>query len=337
MLLTLREAAGTRKDRAVKHLRWLVFLLIVLLLPGAGWTAQCGKPRSGQGDDNTIKVDVDLVVLHATVTKRDGTRVLGLEKKDFQVYEDGVLQELTLFSREDIPVVVGLVVDNSGSMRPKRREVIVAAAAFARSSKPHDQMFVVNFNEHVTFGLPENTPFTSSVARLEVALSRVAAQGMTALYDAVAAALEHLKKSDRDKKVLIVISDGRDNSSSHSLAQVVTMAEQSDAIIYTIGLFDDGDPDRNPGVLRQFAKATGGEAFLPRFTKDVVSLCEQIADDVRKQYTLAYAPTNRTKDRTYRAIEVKAAAARNRLVVRTRAGYYAPSTDEPGPASGNVP
>jgi Ca-activated chloride channel family protein len=229
------------------------------------------------------------------------------------------------------------VVDNSGSMRPKRPEVISAALAFAGSSNAEDQMFVVSFNENVSFGLPDDTPFTDNEAQLEAALSKIAADGRTALYDAVAAALEHLKKGNRDKKVLIVVSDGGDNASQYNLAQVMTMAGQPDAIIYTIGLFDENDPDQNPHVLKQLAKATGGEAFLPESLKDVVPICERIARDIRNQYTIVYVPANSKQDGTYRLIQVKAGAQdREHLLVRTRAGYYAPLTPQPLPVAGAI-
>jgi VWFA-related protein len=190
-------------------------------------------------------------------------------------------------------------------------------------------MFVVNFNENVSFGLPDNTPFTDQVAQLQFALSRIASNGMTALYDAVAAALEHLKKGNRDKKVLIVISDGGDNASKHNLAQIMAMAGHPDAIIYTIGLFVAEDPDRNTHALKQLAKDTGGEAFLPETVSEVLPICERIARDIRNQYTIAYAPTNRKQDGTYRVIHVKAGApGRGRVFVRTRAGYNAPLKPE---------
>jgi Ca-activated chloride channel homolog len=263
--------------------------------------------------------------LHATVQNHKGIPVSGLGKEAFQVYEDGVLQEIESFSHEDIPVTVGLVIDNSGSMRPKRTEVITAALAFARASNTKDQIFVVNFNEHVSFGLPANTPFTGKMAQLEFALSKVVADGMTALYDAVAAALEHLKKGDRDKQSLIVISDGTDNASRHNLARIMLLARQSEAIIYTIGIYDRDDPDRNPGSLKQLAKATGGEAFLPGSVKNIVQICERIARDIRNQYTITYVPKDIKYDGKYRVIQVKAGApGRGRLMVRARAGYYAP-------------
>ncbi len=327
------ESFGRFMKRFIK--RCLVTLLLLIALPGAAQPPEHEPSQPRQDDEGTIRVNVDLVVLHATVQKhRRRTLVSGLGKEDFQVYEDGVLQEIHSFSHEDIPVTVGLVIDNSGSMIPKRGEVIAAALAFARSSNPYDQIFLVNFNENVSFGLPENTPFTDNVAQLEVVLSRTAADGMTALYDAVAAGLEHLKKGKQDKKVLIVISDGADNASKLSLAEIMTMAEQSDTIIYTMGLFEEGDPDRNPGVLKRLAGATGGEAYLPWSVKDVVPICERIARDIRNQYTLAYIPTNRKQDGTYRAIEVKAGApGRGGLLVRTRAGYYALLKPQPLPAT----
>jgi len=300
----------------------VLFLIILLRVARAN---EPSASQSVQDDGYTIRVRVGQVVLHTTVQNSRGTPVSGLAKDDFQIYEDGLLQEIKFFSHDDIPVEVGLIVDNSGSMRPKRAEVITAALAFARSSNPQDQMFVVNFNENVSFGLPESVPFTDQVAQLESALSRISAKGETALYDAVAAGFEHLKKGNRDKKVLIVISDGADNASKHNKAQILVMAGRSDAIIYTIGLFDEGDPDQRFDVLKQLAKAAGGEAFLPQSATDVIPICKRIAHDIRSQYTLAYVPSNRKQDGTYRVVQVKASApGRGRVSVRTRAGYYAP-------------
>src|SRR5580698_2554440 len=196
----------------------LTVLLSALLLPAPFSSSQAQEPSPSPNrpaDEYTLKVNVDVVVLRATAQDRKNTPVSGLNKDDFQVYEDGVLQPIKYFSHEDVPVTVGLVVDNSGSMKPKRQNVIAASLAFARSSNPQDQMFVVNFNEKVSFGLPVNIAFTDQVSQLQVALSRIAPDGETALYDAVAIALEHLKKGNRDRKVLIVVSDGGDNVSKH--------------------------------------------------------------------------------------------------------------------------
>ncbi len=304
--------------------RCLIALLALLALPGLVRSQASSSLPKGQAEEYVIGVKVNEVVLHATAQDRKGFLLAGLATENFQVYEDGVLQPIKYFSHDDIPVTVGLVVDNSGSMKPKRADVIAAAVAFARSSNPEDQMFVVNFNEKVSFGLPDKMPFTDKAVELQVALSGIEADGETALYDAIAVALAHLKKGNRDKKVLIVISDGGDNASQHSLSQIRALAGHPDAIIYTIGIFDDEDDDRNPRALKQLAKDTGGEAFLPKSLKEVGPICEQIARDIRNQYTIAYVPTNRKRDGTYRTIQVKASApGHGRLLVRTRTGYYA--------------
>jgi VWFA-related protein len=321
--LVHREGLRTGKHGAIAN-RCLVSLFLLIVPPGIARSQECGPLPPRQKAPYTIRVNVGLVVLHATVRNRRGILVSGLGEENFQVYEDGVLQQIDSFRHEDIPVTVGLIVDNSGSMRPKRVEVVAAALAFARSSNPEDQMFVVDFNENVAFGLPDGTPFTDDAAQLQLALSRTQPDGMTALYDAVAAGIEHLKAGDRGKKVLIVISDGADNASKHDLAEIMAMAVQSDAILYTIGLFLPEDPDHNPRVLKQLAKATGGEAFLPRSVKDVIPICERIAHDIRNQYTIAYVPTNGKQDGAYRTVAVKARRpGGGRLFVQTRSGYYA--------------
>jgi Ca-activated chloride channel family protein len=279
-------------------------------------------------------VNVDLVVLHATVYNRQGGFASSLREQDFQVFEDGVPQSVRLFRHEDIPVTVGLVVDHSGTMRPKLAEVAAAARTFVQFSNREDQMFVVNFNENVTLGLPDAIRFTDSSAELERAIANAPASGMTALYAAIAKALEQLQAGSRDKKVLIVISDGGDNASAKSLAQVMSMADQSSAVIYTIGLFDTDNPDRNPGVLNRLARATGGEAFFPGELGAVVAICERIARDIRNQYTIGYVSTNTSRNGAYRAIRVVArATGKSALSVRARAGYVA-GGEPPGPGQG---
>lgn len=300
---------------SVQCLTWCVGTILL-----AGFALPSAPPPS----QDVIKIQQELVVLHATVENRKGTLMDGLSKEDFQIYEDGKLQSIESLSHEDVPVTVGLVIDNSGSMRTRRLEVITAALAFARSSNPKDQMFVVHFNEQVLFGLPPQLTFTDQEKQLEMALSKIAAKGMTALYDAVAAALRHLKKGPQGKQILTVISDGADNASKQSLVDIIAQARQAEAIIYTIGLFETDDRDKNPGALKQLAKVTGGEAFLPKSAQAVLPICEQIAREIRNQYTLTYMPTNTKHDGSYRVIEVKAAqAGRERLKVRTRAGYFA--------------
>ena len=317
-----------------------VSFALLLFFPFVTWYAannQGSAPPSSDKEQSSaaISVNVDLVVLHATVRDKRGRFVPALEKQDFQVYENDQLQPIELFQHEDVPVAVGLVVDNSGSMRPKRSDVAAAASAFVRSSNAEDEMFVVNFNEDVTFGLPDTELFSAKPSELEGALLGVPARGQTALYDAIETALTHIQKSSRDKKVLIVMSDGGDNASRHTLKQVLQEAERSDAIIYAIGLFDEDDRDRNPRVLKQISRATGGEAFFPEKTNAVVKICEGIAADLRSQYTIAYSPTNRTPNGGYRTIKVTASGPHGaKLLVRTRAGYIA-SLDRKSPPAGS--
>jgi VWFA-related protein len=320
-----------------KHLLlFLLALVAAISLSGAVASQDANSMQKNSGGDYTLKVSANLVILSATVLDHHNALVSGLDKDNFQVFEDHVPQPIKHFSHEDIPVAVGLVIDNSGSMGPKRADVIDAALLFASSSNPRDQMFVVNFNEHVSYGLPADIPFTDRQDQLRRALVAIHTIGETALYDAIATALDHLKKGRCDKKVLIVISDGGDNASKLSLAQVVEMAKASDAIIYTIGIFDERDGDQNPGVLNRFAKETGGEAFLPESSNEIASICEKIARDIRNQYTLAYAPSILKQDGEYRVIDVKVSArGHGRLSVRTRTGYFVPPTSLT-PASGKV-
>jgi VWFA-related protein len=294
--------------------------------------------HSESGDAYTVHVDVNMVILSATVLDRHNVPVSGLSKDDFTVYEDGVPQQIKDFGHDDIPVTAGILVDNSGSMGPKRNDVIAAAMAFARASNPQDQMFVVKFNDHVSFGLPANMPFTDRKEQLQQALFGITAIGQTSLYDGIAAGLDHLKQGSRDKKVLILISDGGDNVSKHTLAQVLGMARQSTAIVYAIGIFDEQDGDQNPGVLRRFARETGGEAFFPESSKDITSICEEIARDIRSQYTLTYVPAKASQDGRYRTIEVKAGApGSGRLSVRTRTGYSPPEKISDSGSNGDRP
>jgi len=306
-------------------------VLLLFLIPCVARSQQTLQAAPANHAGFAIRSSVSLVVLGATVRDGKGSPVAGLVKDDFEVLEDKVPQQIESFSHEDVPVTVGLVVDNSGSMRPKRTDVIDAALAFVSSSNPEDQLFVVNFNEHVSMGLPGNVQFTGNQRELQAALARNKADGMTALYDALAAALVQLKKGKWEKKVLIVISDGGDNASAHRLHQIREMVNQSSAILYTLGIFDEDDDDRNPRVLKQLAKISGGESFFPTSLQEMLPACEQIARDIREQYTISYAPANRKPDGKYRTIELKArkSPGGGRLRVSTRPGYDAPASPTP--------
>lgn len=278
--------------------------------------------------DYKFSSDVSLVVLGVSVHERDGGFATGLRQNDFQVYENGRPQQMKLFLAEDVPVDAGLVIDGSGSMRPKRPETIEAALSFIQYSNPKDEMFVINFNEKVYVGLPPSELFTENASEMRSALVRSPDSGRTALYDAIVAGLDRLRQGSRDKKVLIVFSDGGDNASRHSLPDVLKMAAQSNAIIYTIGLFDERDQDRNPGVLKRLARLTGGESYLPSPEgspqRDLDGICRRIAKDIRNQYTIGYEPS--TQGASYRTVKVIAQAPDHRkLSVRTRTGYMAPA------------
>jgi VWFA-related protein len=292
--------------------------------------------QSNSDGQYTIKTNVSLVILNATVVNSHNTSVSGLNQNNFVIYEDGIPQQIKHFSHDDVPLTVGILVDNSGSMGPKRQDVIAAAMAFARSSNPQDQMFVVNFNDDVRLGLPVDTPFTDKQEQLQRTLAGIRAIGQTSLYDGIIAGLNHLKQGNRDKKVMILITDGGDTASKHTLAQVLALARQSPATLYAIGIFDDQDGDQNPGVLKRLAKETGGEAFFPPSSAEITAICEEIARDIRAQYTLAYIPAITTQDGRYRSITVKASSqGRGHLSVRTRTGYAVsspPSSNLNGPA-----
>lgn len=273
--------------------------------------------------DFAISMDVNLVVLGVNVVDGSGKAVTGLRRENFQVYENGRPQEVKLFLPEDMPVTAGLIVDGSASMRPKRQQTIEAALAFASYSNPQDEMFVVHFNENVSLGLSGPAPFTSDRQELRAALMRSPNAGRTALYDAIATGLKQLEQGARTKKVLVIFSDGGDNSSDHKLREIVEAAARSNVIIYTIGLFDENDRDRNPRVLTRLAHMTGGQAFLPKPGLDEAEVCKRIAREIRNQYTLAYAPA--AQDSAFHAIKVTVATPdRRKVSVRTRTGYRGP-------------
>ncbi len=297
---------------------WLKGALLGCALPLALGLAQ-QAPEAGK-----FSVAANLVELHVTARDRSGKFVTGLTKEDFHLFEDGRPQTIRLVQHEDLPVSVGLIVDNSASMRSKRKDVTVAALAFVRSSNPQDEIFIVNFNERVSLGLPPEKLFSTDTAELEAALNRVPARGMTALYDAIHTGLVQLEHASRERKVLIVISDGGDNASTRRLQQVLAEAQRPDTSIYTIGLFDVDDRDRNPAVLKTLARTTGGTAFVPHELEEVVPICERIAVEIRNQYTIDYAPSNRALDNTFRKIRVTAGPQhRRKIIVSTREGYLA--------------
>lgn len=333
---------------ALRNSVWLGALVLCL----AGFArAQAQPPADSQTSpqpkrrEYTIGVDVNLVVLHATVLDRKGRVVNDLGQDNFRVYEDGMAQKVAVFSHADIPVTMGIVIDDSGSMRTKRESVNSAALTFVKTSNPQDQVFVVNFNDVYYLDTPGD--FAQNIEELRAALDKIDSRGGTALYDALYASLDHMKLGNRDKKVVLVISDGEDNSSRYTYEELLRNAQKANTVIYTVGLLGEEDPGglfkmrghgakRASKLLRELSEATGGQAYFPRSLADVESTCIQIARDIRNQYTLAYYPSNPKKDGTYRAVRVEAFTPGNNrtLDVRTRTGYFAPKTGAPStPAS----
>jgi Ca-activated chloride channel homolog len=272
---------------------------------------------------STISVETELVVLPVRVTDANGDFVPGLSLGDFHVYEEGLLQKVTLFQQEDTPVTVGLVVDHSRSMGPKLPGVSAAVSGFARSSNPQDEMFVVDFNDGVSLELPGGKPFTNKAKDLEQAVGAVSARGQTALYDALMEGLNHLRLAHWDKKALIIVSDGGDNASHYHYSDVLALAQRSQAAIYSIGLVGAAE-EENPGVLRRLCKDTGGLAYFPPSTETVADVSVQIARDLREQYTLGFVPDKRNTGKPFRKIQVRVSApGRGKIHVRTRLGYFA--------------
>jgi VWFA-related protein len=296
---------------------------------GGATAGQQGQKQPGnpEGENNGVYVfraRVEEVVLHATVYDDHDHMVTNLDKSAFQIFEDGVPQTITSFRREDIPVAVGIVIDNSGSMRDKRPAVNQAAVNFVRSSNPQDQVFIVNFNDEYYL----DQDFTSSVPQLKDALEKIEARGGTALYDAIVASADHLKKNARlEKKVLLVVTDGEDNASRESLEQAVRRLQaENGPTVYTIGLLGGERQRRARRALATVAEDTGGVAFFPKDLSEVDSITQEVAHDIRNQYTIGYRPTRPQSQGGYRSIKVIAHAhGYKKLQVRTRTGYYAGS------------
>ena len=274
-------------------------------------------------EEPVFSSEIRLVPLNVAVLDKNGHHVLDLTQKVFQVFENGAQQQIKLFKREDVPVSLGLVIDNSGSMRERRGAVEAASLALIKESNPDDETFVVNFNDESYL----DADFTSDIKVLEQGLARIDARGGTAMRDAIRISIDHLReKAKRNKKVILVVTDGNDNSSNYGLNELVRLAQQNDVLIYAIGILateDKAEAKKAKRALDLLAEQTGGQVFYPREVTEVEAIAHQVAHDIRNQYSIAYTPTNATQDGTFRTIKVTVRAAGNPLA-RTRAGYYAP-------------
>ena len=313
----------------------LSIVLSLLLLPAVAGSQQLEEDEG----DFVLEVDVDLVDLAVSVLDDDGQPVFGLEREHFRVFEDGVEQEISRFTQEDVPTSVGLVVDTSGSMRNKRERVATSALVFVRESNPDDETFIVTFNDQAYL----EQRFTRSMGNLVDTLDNLDARGETALHDALWVSLDELENEARlDKKALLVISDGEDSSSAYGVNPVLERLLETDATVYIIGLLELDDDRgglfrRSPSsrarrTLTQMAESTGGRAYFPETLDEVEELCRRVAHDLRNHYSLSYTPTNDAEDGTWREIRIEVDPPRGfpDVEVSAKDGYFAASVgDQP--------
>ena len=295
------------------------FTLSVILIGASVCAAQTSPAE--KVPEATFRVGTDLVALNVSVFDPQWNVIKGLPKSAFTVSENGVKQEISIFRQEDVPVSMGLIIDNSASMRDKKDRVVSAALAMIKASHPDDEVFVVNFNEE-----PELTQeFTSKIDVLEKSLRGLQTRGETAMRDAVLLGIQHLRsRAKRDKRVLVVITDGEDNSSVATQQRLIEAARQSNAIVYAIGLLGGEQPEsaaRARKQLEELTNQTGGRAWFPADVSAIAAITPEIAHEIRNQYIVAYTPSDLTKDGSFRTVKVEVNVPG--AIVRTRSGYYA--------------
>jgi len=300
-------------------------LWIVGTLHAAGQEPGGGQgPVGGTSEQAPVfKAHSDLVVLYVNVFDGRSDAVPALPETAFRVVEEGRPQAITFFSDADVPVAAGLVIDNSTSMISRRAMVMAGARAFAASSHPEDEVFTIVFNEHARRGLQDSVAFTKSQAQVQASLLRYPAGGQTALYDAVIEALDHIQRASLHKRVLIVLSDGEDNASRHSERDMLHRASRGDALVYTVSTVDFSHQDGNPAVLKRLAARTGGQAYFPQSEAEIVRAFTQIAQNIRRGYSIGYVPETPREPGEYRRVQVTVRVPGRNLSVRVRDGYTA--------------
>jgi Ca-activated chloride channel family protein len=280
-------------------------------------------PAEPAGDEIAVfRGGTQLVDLAVSVLDKNGKPISGIPQSAFKVYENNIEQPVKVFRSEDQPVSIGIVIDNSGSMRDKRARVAAAALALVKLSNPQDEEFIVDFNDDTYL----DQPFTSDIKKLETALGRIDSQGGTAMRDAISMSIDYMKQSaTRERKVLLVVTDGNDNTSNIELEALVRKAQASEVLIYCIGLLseeDAHDAKSAKHALKDLAEASGGQDYYPKDLVDVEKITPEVAHEIRNQYILGYSPTNPALDGTFRQIRVKLTGYGS-ATVRTRNGYYA--------------
>jgi Ca-activated chloride channel homolog len=290
-------------------------------LPAAGVALLAARAVLAMPQLPTFHAETRLVVLQATVRTARGQPVTTLDRGAFTVYENGKRQPIALFRRDDIPVSLGLLIDNSGSMRTLRARVEAAALAFVRASNPDDEVFVINFADRPRL----DVTMTSDLHAIESGIARVDSIGGTALLDAVDAAATYLRAhATRDRKALLIVTDGNDNASEKRMKEIQDATDRGDIVVYAVGLFADEGASSKQGrrELDELTAPTGGASYYPAGGDEIETVVLELARQIRQQYTIGYTPTNQALDGSYRAIRVETRGA-ERLVVRTRAGYRA--------------
>ncbi|HXA67418.1 MAG TPA: VWA domain-containing protein [Bryobacteraceae bacterium] len=309
-------------------MRLLSSFLSSLLLTSCIASAQTGKPpvNPSSGDDVTFRADTRLVVLPISVADKNGKLVTDLKQNEFKVFENGVEQPIKIFKREDVPVSLGIIIDNSGSMKEKRQKVEIASLDMVKASNPQDEVFIVNFNDEAWL----DVPMTSDIKAMQDGVARIDSRGGTAMRDAINGGIDYLKKEGkRQKKVLLVITDGNDNASTMNLEKLVSRAQQNEVLIFAIGLLNEEERHEAKiakRALDTLARESGGLSFYPKGVADVDQIALQVAHEIRNQYTLAYSPTAPQMDGSFRQIKVTVNGPGHPLV-RTRTGYYATPDD----------
>jgi Ca-activated chloride channel family protein len=291
----------------------------------------CFPAAAQEQSDAVFRADTRLVLLHASVVDKHGNLVTNLPKSAFKVYDDGKEQQIRIFRREDVPVSLGLIIDNSGSMRDKRGKVEAAALALVKASNPEDQVFIVNFNDEAYL----DVPFTNDIKRMQEGLAKIDSRGGTAMRDALSMSIDYLKeKGKRDKKVLLIVTDGNDNTSMITLEKLVEKAQKSEVLIYAVGLLNQEERrerKRAERALKALTVASGGLAHYPKEVDEVEEIAVQVAHEIRNQYIIAYSPTEQKLDGSFHRIKVDVKGP-NRPTVRTRTGYYA-TPDQGSPSA----
>ncbi len=273
-------------------------------------------------DDFTFHNDVRLVLLDVSVRDHAGQFVPGLSRDDFKIFEDGRPQVISVFDDQDAPVTMGLLVDESASMIPRRAQVLTAAGDLISDSNRADEVFVLNFNDSVKRGLPDDTLFSGKPSELRAALYRGVPEGKTALYDAIVDGLKTLEMGKRGRRTLVLVTDGGDTASRHTRAQAMNLLERSNATVFAVGIFDEDAYEINPDFLRRLTRLSGGEVLFPKNDGAIAAACRQIAKEIRTRYTIGYIPSDGAKLPALRHIRVKVSAPnQSNLTVLTRTSY----------------